>query len=170
MNPLIRKAVMSDLEPVKTLTEACAEKMINNGIYQWNDHYPSREIFGKDIEEQVLYVWDEENLIKGCIMFSAEKDKVYDSAKWLTSDNKNLYIHRLAVHPIFQKKGVGKKLMDFAESMAKKENYVSIRLDTFSQNKSNNTFYESRGYKKLGDVFFRKQSELPFHYYEKILQ
>ena len=50
-----------------------------------------------------------------------------------------------------------------------KLNFISIRLDTFSQNKSNNKFYESRGYQKLGDVFFRKQSEFPFHCYEKIL-
>ena len=102
-------------------------------------------------------------------MFSPDKDEVYNSTNWLTEDHKNLYIHRLAVHPKFQKKGIGNKLMDYAESTAKKLNFISIRLDTFSQNKSNNKFYESRGYKKLGDVFFRKQSEFPFHCYEKIL-
>tara|TARA_B100001758_G_scaffold232321_1_gene229564 strand:- start:236 stop:739 length:504 start_codon:yes stop_codon:yes gene_type:complete len=166
---LIRKALISDLETVKSLTEACAKKMINDGIFQWNDHYPSKEIFRKDIEEESLYVWDDKNQIKGCIMFSPEKDEVYNSTKWLTQDDKNIYVHRLAVHPKFQKKGIGNKLMNFAESIAKKLNFISIRLDTFSQNKSNNKFYESRGYQKLGDVFFRKQSEFPFHCYEKIL-
>ncbi len=166
---MIRKALISDLETVKSLTEACAKKMINDGIFQWNDHYPSKEIFRKDIEEESLYVWDDKNQIKGCIMFSPEKDEVYNSTKWLTQDNKNIYVHRLAVHPKFQKKGIGNKLMNFAESIAKKLNFISIRLDTFSQNKSNNKFYESRGYQKLGDVFFRKQSEFPFHCYEKIL-
>ncbi len=166
---MIRKALISDLETVKSLTEACAKKMINDGIFQWNDHYPSKEIFKKDIEEESLYVWDDKNQIKGCIMFSPEKDEVYNSTKWLTQDDKNIYVHRLAVHPKFQKKGIGNKLMNFAESIAKKLNFISIRLDTFSQNKSNNKFYESRGYQKLGDVFFRKQSEFPFHCYEKIL-
>ena len=166
---MIRKALISDLETVKSLTEACAKKMISDGIFQWNDHYPSKEIFRKDIEEESLYVWDDKNQIKGCIMFSPEKDEVYNSTKWLTQDNKNIYVHRLAVHPKFQKKGIGNKLMNFAESIAKKRNFISIRLDTFSQNKSNNKFYESRGYQKLGDVFFRKQSEFPFHCYEKIL-
>ena len=51
MNFLIRKASMSDLDAVKNLTEACAKKMISDGIYQWNDHYPSKEIFRKDIKE-----------------------------------------------------------------------------------------------------------------------
>ena len=166
---MIRKALISDLETVKSLTEACAKKMINDGIFQWNDHYPSKEIFRKDIEEESLYVWDDKNQIKGCIMFSPEKDEVYNSTKWLTQDDKNIYVHRLAVHPKFQKKGIGNKLMNFTESIAKKLNFISIRLDTFSQNKSNNKFYESRGYQKLGDVFFRKQSEFPFHCYEKIL-
>ena len=166
---MIRKALISDLETVKSLTEACAKKMISDGIFQWNDHYPSKEIFRKDIEEESLYVWDDKNQIKGCIMFSPEKDEVYNSTKWLTQDDKNIYVHRLAVHPKFQKKGIGNKLMNFAESIAKKLNFISIRLDTFSQNKSNNKFYESRGYQKLGDVFFRKQSEFPFHCYEKII-
>ena len=101
---MIRKALISDLETVKSLTEACAKKMINDGIFQWNDHYPSKEIFRKDIEEESLYVWDDKNQIKGCIMFSPEKDEVYNSTKWLTQDNKNIYVHRLAVHPKFQKK------------------------------------------------------------------
>ena len=159
---MIRKALISDLETVKSLTEACAKKMINDGIFQWNDHYPSKEIFRKDIEEESLYVWDDKNQIKGCIMFSPEKDEVYNSTKWLTQDDKNIYVHRLAVHPKFQKKGIGNKLMNFAESIAKKLNFISIRLDTFSQNKSNNKFYESRGYQKLGDVFFENKVNFLF--------
>jgi ribosomal protein S18 acetylase RimI-like enzyme len=84
-------------------------------------------------------------------------------------DNKNLYIHRLAVDPNFQKKGIGKSLMDFAEDYAKKNQFKTVRLDTFSQNKRNNKFYKSREYVKLGDVFFPMQSEYPFHCYEKII-
>ena len=44
-----------------------------NGIFQWNDHYPSKEIFEKDIQEEALYVWDDKIEIKGCIMFSERK-------------------------------------------------------------------------------------------------
>ena len=65
--------------------------------------------------------------------------------------------------------GNGKKLMDFAESFAVENNFISIRLDTFSLNQRNNKFYRSRGYTQLGDVFFPMQSDLPFHCYEKVL-
>jgi ribosomal protein S18 acetylase RimI-like enzyme len=87
----------------------------------------------------------------------------------LTKNKNNIYIHRLAVHPNLQGKGYAQQLMKFAEHYAQENNVLSIRLDTFSQNKRNQKFYELRGYKKLGDIFFPKQSKHPFHCYELVL-
>jgi ribosomal protein S18 acetylase RimI-like enzyme len=144
--------------------------MISQGVFQWNEHYPSLAIFKKDIEEESLYVIDLKGIVCGCIMFSEEKDPLYNTIDWLTPDHSNLYLHRLAIHPLQQKKGWGKKLMDFAENYALENGNISIRLDTFSQNLRNNTFYKARGYSRLGDVYFVKQSTFPFHCYEKVLQ
>ena len=84
-------------------------------------------------------------------------------------NTKNYYIHRLAVHPKHQGKGFAQRLMDFGENFARENNGLSVRLDTFSQNKRNQKFYEQRGYAKLGDIFFPNQSEHPFHCYELVL-
>ena len=102
-------------------------------------------------------------------MLSLSKDEVYNNVKWLTKDEKNLYVHRLAVDPMFQKKGIGKLLMDFAEEYGINNGLKSVRLDTFSKNDRNNKFYRSRNYIQLDDVYFPNQSEFPFHCYEKIL-
>jgi ribosomal protein S18 acetylase RimI-like enzyme len=64
--------------------------------------------------------------------------------------------------------GFAKQLMDFSETYARSNNYSSMRLDTFSQNKRNQKFYEIRGYQKLGAIYFPKQSEHPFYCYELI--
>ena len=165
----IELATQNELDRVKEIAEACAKNMIENNIFQWNDKYPSREIFKEDIKNKSLYVSKINHEVVGCIMLSSFKDDVYKSVNWITPDEYNLYIHRLAVHPIFQKKGIARKMMDFAEDFAKSNNYISIRLDTFSQNPRNNKFYKSRGYKKLDDVYFPKQSEFPFHCYEKLV-
>ena len=167
---MIRKANLKDLHSVKKIAEACATNMINQGVFQWNEHYHSLAIFKKDIEEENLYVIDLDGIVYGCIMFSEEKDPLYNTINWLTPDRSNLYLHRLAIHPLQQKKGWGKKLMDFAENYALENGNISIRLDTFSQNLRNNTFYKARGYTRLGDVYFVKQSTFPFHCYEKVLQ
>jgi len=42
-------------------------------------------------------------------------------------------------------------------------------LDTFSGNPQNNIFYQSLDFKKLENIYFREQSELPFYCYEKVL-
>ena len=165
----IELAEITDLESVVKIINACAADLISKNIFQWSEKYPSRDVFKNDIESNVLYVFKDNSKIIGCVALCSNKDIEYKNVKWLTEDNKNLYIHRLAVDPKFQKKGVGKSLMDFAEKYAKENHFNSIRLDTFSQNKRNNKFYKSRHYVQLCDVFFPMQSQFPFHCYEKII-
>ena len=167
---MIKPALTEDLTEIKRLTERCAQAMADKGIYQWNEHYPSKEKLAADIKKNELYkLTNAENEIMGIIVLSPEMDSEYVPIKWLTKNENNIYVHRLATDPIFWGLGNGKKLMDFAEDFAKNHNYNSVRLDTFSQNKRNHRFYESRGYKRLGDIFFPKQSEHPFHCYELVL-
>ena len=165
----IELAKTTDLDGVMRIIKACAADLISKKIFQWSEKYPSSEVFKNDIEKNVLFVTKHKLKIIGCLALCSNKDIEYKNIKWLTEDNKNLYIHRLAVDPNFQKKGIGKSLMDFAEDYAKKNDFKSIRLDTFSKNKRNNKFYKSREYIKLGDVFFPMQSEYPFHCFEKII-
>jgi ribosomal protein S18 acetylase RimI-like enzyme len=166
---MIRKANTTDIEEIMSTTKACAKTMIANGIYQWNEHYPNPSAFENDIKRNELYVLEIDEHVKGTIVISTLMDEEYVPIKWLTENNNNIYIHRLAIHPELQGKGYAQQLMDFAEHFAIENNYSSIRLDTFSQNKRNQKFYELRGYKRLGDIYFPKQSEYPFHCYELIL-
>lgn len=166
---MIRKATSSDVDSILLVTKACAKSMISKGIYQWNEHYPNAAAFEKDIKRNELYVLTNENIIIGTIVISTFMDDEYQSIKWLTPNDKNLYIHRLAVHPDYQGQGLAQKLMDFAEAYGSENGYDSIRLDTFSQNPRNQKFYERRNYKRLGSIYFPKQSEHPFYCYERLL-
>ena len=166
---MIRKANPNDLSEIKKLTEACAKALQQQNIFQWNKHYPSREKLQKDIEKQELYVFEQENMITSIIVLTSKMDAVYRNIKWLSKTGNNLYVHRLATHPEYWGKGYARKMMDFAEEFAKNKNFISIRLDTFSENIRNQKFYESRGYTKLGDVYFPHKNEHPFHCYEKLL-
>ncbi len=166
----IRQAYQEDLSKAKKLTEACAVGMQQLGIFQWNAQYPSEEKLQHDIDHKELYVLEENNQIMGMIVLSEIMDEEYIPVSWLTPSEKNLYIHRLAIHPESWGKGYGQKLMDFAEEFARKLDFQSIRLDTFSLNQRNQKFYETRGYQKLKDIYFPKQSAAPFHCYELVLK
>ncbi|NKI31363.1 GNAT family N-acetyltransferase [Croceivirga thetidis] len=166
---MIRKAKLSEIPEILAVTNACGLHLASIGIFQWNEHYPSKQAFESDINRQELYVFVDHNRIIGGIVVSTIMDEEYRSISWLSENRKNIYIHRLFVHPKSQGQGIARQLMEFAEELAKTQNFVSVRLDTFSQNKRNQRFYENRGYQRLGDVFFPKQSEHPFHCYELVL-
>jgi ribosomal protein S18 acetylase RimI-like enzyme len=167
---MIQKADISQIDRILAVTNACANSMKNLGIFQWNENYPNVGAFKNDIERGELYVYISEKVIVGCIVISTKMDEVYKSVNWLTPTSNHYYIHRLAVHPNQQGKGIARSLMDFAENLAIQNKIASIRLDTFSQNNRNQKFYEARGYTRLGDIHFPNQSEFPFYCYEFPLQ
>jgi ribosomal protein S18 acetylase RimI-like enzyme len=180
----IRLGTLADVTSLLEVTMACASHMTASGIHQWNDEYPNKEAFSKDVREGTLYVLElvtgelavAPRLI-GCIVISPDKDDVYDAIEWLPGippkDKQrpfsHYYIHRLAVHPAFQKRGYATLLMSFAETKGKTHAIASIRLDTFSQNPRNIKFYEARGYVRLGNVYFPNKNNAPFHCYELLL-
>lgn len=165
----IKKAIKENIDSILTITQACGNALAENSIYQWNEEYPSKEVFLTDLERDELYVLEVENTILGCITISTFMDEEYKTVDWLTKDENNIYIHRLAVHPDSQGKGYAQSLMTFAENYAKKNNFQSVRLDTFSQNPRNLKFYPKRGYQKTGEIYFPRIKEYSFHCFELIL-
>ena len=166
---MINKASVQDLEQLLFIVKSCGQNLIEQGIFQWNENYPSKAVLLEDIALQQIWKLEEGNSIVGLIVLTEIEDAEYQHVKWLTKNDKNLYIHRLAVHPNFQGKGFAQKLMNFAENYALENGYKSIRLDTFSQNKRNLQFYEKRNYIKLESIYFPNQSTFPFYCYEKVI-
>lgn len=166
---MIRSAKISEIDDILSITRLCATKMIHNGIYQWNEHYPTKNAFLNDLEREELYVKHHEGRVIGAIVISTHMDDEYVPIQWLTPNGNSTYIHRVCIDPKYQGKGYAQELMNYAEAYSRENNFISVRLDTFSQNKRNQQFYEQRGYKRLGDIFFPKQSVHPFHCYELVL-
>lgn len=159
---MIRLAKILEIPDILNITQACAKSMIDQGIYQWNEYYPSKQAFENDVARKELYVLEENDEIIGTIVVSTLMDGEYYPINWLTPNRNNVYIHRLAVHPKKQRKGYAQDLMNFAEDYARKGGFISVRLDTFSKNSRNNKFYQARGYQQLGDIYFPNRVNFPF--------
>ena len=166
---MIRCAKIHEIPEIMEVARACAAHMIDKGIFQWNDQYPTENSFTFDISRQELYVLLNEGRIIGMIALTTLIDEEYKPVKWLTKNKNNLYVHRLGVHPDYQGQGYAQKLMEYAEHYAATKGYDSVRLDTFSKNQRNQRFYEQRGYIRLENIYFPKQSDDPFHCYELLL-
>lgn len=165
-NPNIVQGQLSDLGELFQIYLNGKRELAQNGIYQWTDNYPTVSIIALDIRKRVLYVLKSNNEIIGAINISEEQEPEYELVQWAFDHSKALVIHRLLIDPKHQRKGYAQKLMDFAESFAKENNYTSIRLDAYSQNKRVIEFYQKRNYVVRGNVNFPER-EYPFHCMEK---
>ena len=99
---MIKKATFSDLPYILNIIKKCTNHMIDNKIFQWNENYPSKEIFYDDIKNNNLYIIHNNKRIIGCVMKSVNQNSVYKKVKWITENKKNIYVHRLAVDPKYQ--------------------------------------------------------------------
>ena len=122
---MIRKAISEDIDTILAITKACTRHLIDQEIFQWNEHYPNQKTFENDLKREELFVYELNDKVRACIVITVLKDLEYIPVKWLTKDS-NLYIQRLAVHPKFQGKGVAQKLMSFAENIAKIKGFLSV--------------------------------------------
>ncbi len=88
------------------------------------------------------------NLDNGGIMLLAYLDGVLKGTAWLSHDFRRLYIHHMAVSPESQNKGIGRRLLDEALSVAR-ENGWQAKLEVHSENQAARHLYASCGFKDL---------------------
>ena len=162
----INLAVPSEIEPIMSLIKDAIQKMESESIYQWDEIYPTKEIFSADIAAGSLFAVRMANNIVGIMVLNDEQSQEYDSLSWSDDHGKPLIMHRLCVNPVFQGQRIATKLMQFAEDYARENKYSSIRLDAFINNKISVGLYDSLGYQRTGIIQFRKGE---FYCYEKVL-
>ncbi len=151
------------------LYASCSKHLERKGVVQWNEHYPNTKIVTEDIKQGTIFAYRGESHITGIITLDEDLPEEFESITWADSKaEKVLVIHRLAVDPQLQGKGIAAKLIDFAESYAKEHQYSSIRLDCFSQNQRAYHFYEKMNFVHRGLVVF-PHSSVPFHCFEKLI-
>lgn len=166
----IEKAGSVHFNGILKILKDCGQDLRSKGILQWDENYPDEKVVLNDLEHENLFVALSKDQIIGTIVLNEKQDSEYQKLTWLTeASSKNLVVHRLAVHPEFQGKGIAKKLMGFSEDFAKTEGYDSIRLDTLSINTRNVSFYLKQGYSKVGQVFLSYKNQDPYICFEKIL-
>lgn len=164
----IEKGKISDLNQLFQIYVNGKTGLEKNGIYQWTNNYPTRSIIESELKKDVLFVLKNGKEIIGAINISDEQEAEYETINWEFDNSKVLVIHRLVIDPKYQGKGYARILMDYAEKFATKNNYSSIRLDAYSQNKRVIEFYKKRKYFIRGNINFPER-EYPFHCMEKEL-
>ena len=165
---MIRKAKLSDLDAIMSIINETVKEMKSYGNDQWDENYPNSKTFINDIENESLYIYEEDNYIKGFVCIDYEQAKEYKDLNWSLNE-KCMVTHRMAINSKFRNNQIASKLMDFCEELALKKGVKYLKADTYSINIKMNSFFKKRGYNFVGEVFFEGK-EKPFYVYEKILK
>jgi len=164
----IQIADTKHISPLFKIYQDCKSFLDAKGIFQWTDTYPNIEIVKKDVENKETFILIDRNQLVGVVVLNEQQDQQYTKIAWKFNDKKVLVVHRLAINPDQQGKGYARKLMDFAEDYAAKNNYTAIRLDAFRPHERVIQFYLKRNYQIRGETFFPGRTQ-PFYCMEKAI-
>ncbi len=162
----IIKAEHGDLVEVLFLMKECVEDLNYKGFKHWNNAYPGSGILIQAIKDGSLYLYKDNGISKGMIILSTDAPKDYEKIKWQLNSNKILYLKFLTVHPLWQKKGVAKSLVEYAELYAKDNGFDAMRVDIYSGLESAEKMCGDLGFNHSGE-FHTDFQKSPYFAYEK---
>ena len=156
MKLTFRKAKESDLTELLLLYKSVVKNMIESGINQWSDEYPNKEVLSEDISKGELTLALFEDEICGAFVMNEFADEDYYKADWKYPDLRWCVIHRLCVSPAIHRRGLATKMMECAETEARRQGFESIHLDTFSGNPKAMALYHKLGFNDVGEAFWAR--------------
>jgi GNAT superfamily N-acetyltransferase len=167
MNYNFEKAAITDSSEIWDILQHAIIRRKNDGSNQWQDGYPNPEVIKKDIENGVGYVLTEgQNTVGYCaIIINDEPEYQKIEGNWLTNADFVVF-HRVAIAEKYLGKSLSKKMIEFIEDFARKNNIISLKADTNHDNFAMMKIFEKSGFTFCGIVHFRGS---PRRAYEKVL-
>jgi GNAT superfamily N-acetyltransferase len=168
MNYQFRKADTADIPEIWDILQQAIIRRKIDGSNQWQDGYPNPEIIKKDIEKGYGYVLTEGKKTIGycAILISDEPEYETIEGNWLTNSDFVVF-HRVAISENYLGQNLSKKIIDYIEDFARKNNIKSLKADTNHDNFAMMKIFEKCGFTFCGIVYFRGS---PRRAYEKVLE
>ena len=150
------------------LIRAVVPPMRAQGNLQWDSDYPNEQVFREDIAAGQLWVAEIDGSVVGVAAVTTEQSQEYADVGWNLNEPA-IVVHRLAVDPAFQGRGVAAGLMREAECIARERGITVLRIDTNTQNPATQRLFPKLGYTFAGEIGLAFRPRLRFFCYEKRL-
>lgn len=161
----MRLATQTDISGIMAIVRQTIAQMHSEGNTQWDENYPAADDFLGDVAAGTLYVATENEAILGFACINGEEPAEYADVPW-RQGVPALVVHRMAVAKEARGKGVAKKMMLYAEALARQKGIGYIKVDTYSKNPAMNGLLLSLEYVLVGHMHFKGKPEL-FGCYDK---
>jgi GNAT superfamily N-acetyltransferase len=149
----IKKLAPQNAEPAMALYRRVVKAMHAAGFMQWNDGYPNMEYLRRDIAAGTAFGCFMDGTLEAAATFDGNQSAEYEPVPFEFGEP-CMVVHRLAVDPEIQRQGLARRMMDFAEALARESGCKAMRLDTCEDNSAALALYENRGYIRRGTCRF----------------
>lgn len=153
----IRQAERKDLPKIMEIVGQAQAYFRSAGIDQWQNGYPTEQVFLEDMERSESFVLEEDGEVVGTFMASFREDPTYariDDGQWL-NDGPYAVIHRVAMDNQVKGKGYGGQVVQFMvdRCMESETPVYSLRGDTHADNLSMQRLFAKNGYRHCGTIY-----------------
>ena len=158
---MIRQATMKDYDRMMEIFQIARLYMKEKGNpNQWKDDYPG-PTFKKEIEDEMVYVFEEDSHIYGVFMLLIGEDPTYsyiEDGQWLNDVVPYGTIHRVASDG--SRRGLFNEMVDFCRTKID-----NLRIDTHKNNKIMQKLILDYGFKYCGIIYIANgESRLAYHF------
>lgn len=141
------------LDRICCITDQAKRQLHDLGLSQWQNGYPSRQVWEADIDEHRAYIAVERDIVIGVFAFQTAPDASYAviDGHWQT-DGAYASMHRVCVADGCKGRGVAGKMFAFGAHMAYELGFPSIRIDTHPGNVPMRKALAKAGFQMCGEV------------------
>lgn len=165
------------------LFNAAKERLRLNGVDQWQDGYPNRDVIAADIKNGESYVLIDESDMPEIIVHQAEDiaatavisfrgEPTYEAISaggWLTGEKDDYaVIHRIASADGKIRLGRATRLLCYAQELCRQRKVGSIRIDTHKDNQVMQRWLLKNGFIYCGQIVLADGA--PRIAFEKVVQ
>jgi GNAT superfamily N-acetyltransferase len=160
-----RTATEDDAAAIALLRTRVADELTRlhgRGAWSWG---ASERGVVRDIKTSRVLIASDCNRILGTLRLQTTKPWAIDRSYFFAVE-RPLYLIDMAVEPDFQRRGIGRFLIEQAKTTATAWPSDAIRLDAFDSAAGAGPFYKKCGYREVGRVVYRGT---PLVYFELLL-
>lgn len=150
---MIRKAVRNDIDEMIRIIDQAKAYLKEQGVDQWQDGYPNKEVLLEDIKQGYSYVLEDGPILGTmCFKVADDSDYVRIDGKWLCEESYGV-IHRIAIDDKYKGEGRAREFLEYAIKACRESHAVSLRIDTHQDNHSMRRFLEKNGFIECGMIY-----------------
>jgi len=171
----IQRASTDDIQSLHQILIACGLDLNKRfGLSHWiPPNYPLEQMIQDGMENEVYAVIINGDLV-GTFTLEITTIVPYSYAKygkivWQISNIMAVYVHKLAILPTWQGKGLGSKCIQAIEKLAIDRSCYSVRLDGVKTHSNLLSFYKNRGYQPVGELTYNSDVWVDAIVFEKVL-